>query len=79
VQKAGPIPFRVEGDLRRMQVFVDGEQVVLPDDGEAARVAVELAAGSHRLVVVGLPGTPGESRFRIELLGPVEQVTVVER
>jgi putative heme-binding domain-containing protein len=75
VERAGSIPLRIEGDLRRIQLFLDAQQIVLPEDGTSARVEVELAAGSHHLTVVGMPGIPPGSSVRIEVLAPAEQVT----
>jgi len=75
VHRTGRIPMRVEGDLSRLQLFADGEQVTLPEAGDAARCEVELDAGVHRLTVVGMPGVNLAGGVRIELLAPVEQVT----
>jgi hypothetical protein len=66
--KAGTISFKLTGNLKKLDLFVNDSEIKLPDDKESVTIEVDRPAGRSKVTVIGLLGTElGE--LSVELLG----------
>ena len=68
VVKTGRISFKLTGQLKNLDLFVDEAEIKLQDDRESATIELDRKAGTFTVTIAGLMG-PGLDEFSVELLG----------